>query len=149
MKVVVLEPVVIVKGLAGVNVTVPVEVLASVTVRFASAVFGLPKLSCRCTVIVPEATPAVTVTGELVITSLLAAAGLTTMVVVFVTGVKAPSVYFSLMLSARLSAKLANVATPALAVAVPVPCNGPVPLASAAVTVLLSFVTTLLKASST
>ena len=77
VKVAVLEPLVIVNGLAGLNVTVPVEVLASVTVRFASAVFGLPKLSCRCTVIVPDATPAVVVTAAEVITSLLAAAALT------------------------------------------------------------------------
>ena len=62
---------------AGVNITVPVEVLDSVTVRFASAVFGLPFASCRCTVIVDEATPAVTVTGAEVITSLLATPGLT------------------------------------------------------------------------
>ena len=61
----------------GLNVTVPPEVLASVTVRVASAVFGLPFASCRCTVIAVEATPAVTVTAVLVITSLLAAAGLT------------------------------------------------------------------------
>jgi hypothetical protein len=61
---------------AGVNVFVPVEELASVTVLVASAVFAFPFASCRCTVIAVEATPAATVTAVLVITSLLAAAGL-------------------------------------------------------------------------
>ena len=61
----------------GVNVTVPGDELDSVTVRAASVVFGLPYESCRCTVIVPDAAPAVTVTGEVVNTSLLAAAGVT------------------------------------------------------------------------
>jgi hypothetical protein len=42
VKVALLDPVAIVNGLAGANVTVPVDVLTSVTVRFASAVFGLP-----------------------------------------------------------------------------------------------------------
>ena len=59
-------------GLAGVNVTVPVELLDSVTVRAASVVTGFPDASCRCTVIVPDATPAVVVTGDVVKTSLLA-----------------------------------------------------------------------------
>jgi hypothetical protein len=60
-----------------VNVTVPPEVLDSVTVRAASVVFGLPYESCRCTVMAPEATPAVVVTAVEVNASLLAAAGLT------------------------------------------------------------------------
>lgn len=63
MNVALLAPVAIVSGLAGVNVTVPVDVLDSITVRFASVVFGFPKESCRCTVIVPDATPAVLVTA--------------------------------------------------------------------------------------
>jgi len=74
VKLTLLDPLGIVNGLAGVNVTVPVELLASVTVRAASVVFGFPDASCRCTVIVPDATPAVVVTGEFVNTSLLAAA---------------------------------------------------------------------------
>ena len=76
MKVALLEPLAIDKE-AGVKVTVPDDVLDKVTVLVASAVFGLPFASCRCTVIAVEATPAVTVTAVLVITSLLAAAGLT------------------------------------------------------------------------
>ena len=74
MKLTLLDPLGIVNGLAGVNVTVPVELLARVTVRAASVVFGFPDASCRCTVIVPDATPAAVVTGEFVNTSLLAAA---------------------------------------------------------------------------
>jgi hypothetical protein len=77
VKVALLEPLLIVNGLAGLNVTVPPEVLDSVTVRAASAVFALPYASCRCTVMLPEATPAVVVTAVEVIASLLAAAGLT------------------------------------------------------------------------
>ena len=65
----------IVKGLVGVNVTIPLEEEDSVTVRFASVVLGFPKASCRCTVIFPDATPAVVVTATLVITNWLAAAG--------------------------------------------------------------------------
>ena len=66
-------PVVIVNGLAGVKVTVPVELLVSVTVRFASVVFGLPNASCLSTVIVVDATPAVVVIADVVNTSLVAA----------------------------------------------------------------------------
>ena len=76
MKLALLDPLAIVSEL-GVKVTVPVESLASVTALEASAVFALLSESCRCTVIVPDATPAVTVTAEVVNTSLLAAAGLT------------------------------------------------------------------------
>src|SRR6516165_97064 len=72
-----LEPLGIVSGLAGVKVTVPLELLANVTVLAASVVLGLLKESCRCTVMVPEATPAATVTGVVVNTSLVAAAALT------------------------------------------------------------------------
>ena len=72
-----LDPLAIVNGLTGLNVTVPVEELARVTVLDASAVFAFPYWSCRCTVMVPEATPAVVVTAVEVIASLLAAAGLT------------------------------------------------------------------------
>jgi hypothetical protein len=61
----------------GVNVTVPPDVLDSVTVRVASVMLAFPYWSCRCTVIGVEATPAATVTGVLVITSLVAAAALT------------------------------------------------------------------------
>ena len=71
MKLTLLDPFGIVKGLAGVNVTVPVELLDSVTVRAASVVIGFPDVSCRCTVMVLDATPAVTVTGAVVKTSLL------------------------------------------------------------------------------
>ena len=39
----------------GVNVTVPVELLESVTVRAASAVTGFPDASCRWTVMLPDA----------------------------------------------------------------------------------------------
>jgi hypothetical protein len=68
--------------LAGVNVTVPVESLASVTVRVASVVFGFPDASCRWTVIELDVTPAVTVTDVVVNTSLLAAAAFTASVCV-------------------------------------------------------------------
>jgi len=61
----------------GVNVTVPVDELARVTVLDASVVLAFPYGSCRCTVMAPEATPAVVVTAVEVITSLLAAAALT------------------------------------------------------------------------
>ena len=61
----------------GVNVTVPPEVLDSVTIRAASVVLGLPKGSCRWTVMAPEATPAVAVTAVEVNANWLAAAGLT------------------------------------------------------------------------
>jgi hypothetical protein len=71
-----LDPGAIVNEL-GVNVTVPVDELARVTVLDASAVLAFPYGSCRCTVMVPEAAPAVVVTAVEVITSLLAAAGLT------------------------------------------------------------------------
>jgi hypothetical protein len=76
VKVALLEPRAI-DNEAGVNVFVPVEELASVTVLDASAVFAFPFASCRCTVIAVEATPATTVTAVLVITSLLAAAAFT------------------------------------------------------------------------
>jgi hypothetical protein len=42
VKLAVLDPLLIDSGLAGVNVTVPVELLDSVTVLVASVVFGLP-----------------------------------------------------------------------------------------------------------
>ena len=54
----------------------PEELVVKVTLVVPTVV-GLPYGSCRCTVIVPDATPAVTVTGEVVNTSLLAAAGTT------------------------------------------------------------------------
>ena len=76
MKVALLDPAAI-DRLVGLNVTVPVELLASVTVRVASVVFGLFKASCRWTVIVPDATPAATVTAVVVKTSLLAVPALT------------------------------------------------------------------------
>src|SRR5258708_1900138 len=66
MKFTLLEPLGIVNGLTGLNVTVPADVLASVTVRAASVVLAFPNESCLCTVIVPDATPAVTVTAEVV-----------------------------------------------------------------------------------
>ena len=55
----------------------PVESLVSVTMRVASVVFGLLKASCRWTVMELDAPPAVTVTGAVVNTSLLAAAAFT------------------------------------------------------------------------
>ena len=64
-----LVPFVIVNGLAGVKVTVPAELLDSVTVRLASVVFGLPNASCLCTVIVDDATPAVVVIADVVNTN--------------------------------------------------------------------------------
>jgi hypothetical protein len=76
VKLAVFEPLAIDKEL-GVKVTVPLDELDRVTVLVASVVFGLPNESCRCTVRVLEATPAVTVTGEVVNTSLFAAAGFT------------------------------------------------------------------------
>ena len=82
MKLTLLDPLGIVNGLAGLNVTVPVELLEGVTVRAASVVFGFPNGSCRWTVIVPDATPAVTVTGDVVNTSLLAPAPFTVSVCV-------------------------------------------------------------------
>jgi len=61
----------------GVNVTVPVDELARVTVLVASAVLTFPYGSCRCIVMLLDGEPADTVTAVLVITSLVAAAGLT------------------------------------------------------------------------
>ena len=72
VKLTLLDPLGIDSGLAGVNVTVPPDVLERVTVRVGSDVFGFPPASCRCTVIVVEATPAVTVTAEVVNTSFVA-----------------------------------------------------------------------------
>jgi hypothetical protein len=72
-----LDPLAIVTGLAGVKVTVPVEELDKLTLIVASLVFGLLYWSCRCTVMLADATPAVTVTGDVVNTSLLADAGFT------------------------------------------------------------------------
>jgi hypothetical protein len=63
--------------LVGVNVTVPVESLVSVTVRVASVEFGLLNASCRWTVMELDTRPAVTVTGAVVNTSLVAAAAFT------------------------------------------------------------------------
>jgi hypothetical protein len=77
VKVALLEPLEIVNGLTGLNVTVPVDELARVTVLDASVVLAFPYGSCRCTVMVPDATPAVVVTAVEVNTSLLAAAALT------------------------------------------------------------------------
>jgi len=57
VKLALLEPLLIVNGLAGLNVAVPVAELDSVTVRDASVVLGLPYGSCRCTVMLPDATP--------------------------------------------------------------------------------------------
>ena len=63
--------------------------------------------------------------------------------------VRIPLVNFSEIVSAVLSARFVNVATPPDTVAVNVPWSGPVPLASAAVTtVLLSPVSRLLNWSS-
>ena len=76
MNVALLEPEAMDKEL-GVNVTVPPEVLDSVTIRAASVVFGLPKGSWRWTVMAPDATPAVAVTAVEVKTNWLAAAGFT------------------------------------------------------------------------
>src|SRR5438045_2143059 len=50
----------------------PEELLVKLTAIVPLFVLGLPRESCRCTVIVLEAMPAVVVTGELVNTSLLA-----------------------------------------------------------------------------
>ena len=47
MNVALLEPLAIVRGLAGLNVTVPVDELDNVTVLVADAVFGFPYASCR------------------------------------------------------------------------------------------------------
>jgi hypothetical protein len=77
VKLTVLDPFGIDTGLAGANVTVPVESLASVTVRVASVVLGLPSASWRWTVIELDVTPAIMVTGAVVNTSLLAAAAFT------------------------------------------------------------------------
>ena len=46
VKLTLLAPVLMVKGLVGLNVTVPVELLDSIIVRFASVLFGLPDASC-------------------------------------------------------------------------------------------------------
>ncbi len=50
----------------GLNVTVPPDVLDKVTVRVASFAMACPPKSCRCTVIVTDATPAVVVTADVV-----------------------------------------------------------------------------------
>jgi hypothetical protein len=108
----VLEPLRIVKGLAGVNVTIPVEEEDRITVRFASVVLGFPKGSCRCTVIFPDATPAVVVTTALVITNWLAAAA-TILKLPLVALVKplAEAVKFKLFPAWRMTKSL-NVALP-------------------------------------
>jgi hypothetical protein len=90
VKLTVLEPLAIESGLAGLNVTAPLEELDKLTLIVASAVFGLLNWSCRWTVIVPEVTPAVTVTGEVVKTSLVAVAAFTVKVGVLVTDKTGP-----------------------------------------------------------
>jgi hypothetical protein len=72
------------------NVTVPVDVLANVTNRVASVVFALPKKSCRCTVMLPDATPAVVVAAVEVNANCVAAPAEKTMPPL-VTAVKAVS----------------------------------------------------------
>jgi hypothetical protein len=84
VKVALLDPLLIVSE-PGVNVTVPLDELDNVTVRAPSVVFGLPYWSCRCTVMLLDATPAVVVTGVEVITSFVAAPGLTVVMVVVPT----------------------------------------------------------------
>jgi hypothetical protein len=78
VKLALLEPGAI-ERLEGLKVTVPLEVLVRATIRLASVVIGLPNASCRCTVMLPEAEPAVRVTGEVVKTNLLGEAALTLM----------------------------------------------------------------------
>ncbi len=75
-KLAVLAPAGIVSGETGVNVPFA-EVVLRVTVNALPASTGLPKASSSATVIVLEATPAVSVCGELVNANWLAAAGLT------------------------------------------------------------------------
>ena len=77
MKLALLDPLAIVNGLTGLNVTVPVDELARVTVLVASVALAFPYWSCRCTVMLLDGEPADTVTAVEVNTSLLAAAGLT------------------------------------------------------------------------
>jgi hypothetical protein len=55
----------------------PPEVVLSVTVRLASAVMALPHESWRCTVIVSDNIPTITVTGEVVNINLFAVPALT------------------------------------------------------------------------
>ena len=72
MKVALLELLLIVNEV-GLNVTVPDDELDSVTVRAASVVFGFLYWSWRCTVMLPDATPAVVVTAVEVNARLVAA----------------------------------------------------------------------------
>ena len=76
MKLALLEPLAMDREV-GVKVTVPPEVLESVTVLVDSAVFGLPNWSCRWTVMFPEVVPAARVTGAVVNTSLVTDAAVT------------------------------------------------------------------------
>jgi hypothetical protein len=76
VKLALLEPLAIDREV-GEKVTVPVEMLESVTVLVVSAVFGLPNWSCRCTVMLLEVAPAARLTGEVVNTSLLTPAAAT------------------------------------------------------------------------
>jgi hypothetical protein len=62
VKLVLLDPLAI-DNEAGMNVAVPVEELDKITIRVPSAVTGLPNLSCRCTVMLLDATPNAVVTA--------------------------------------------------------------------------------------
>ena len=110
MKLALLEPVEI-DGLVGLKVTVPVELLDRVTALVPSVVFGLPNWSCRWTVIVPEAIPAVTVTGAVIKTNLVGAAALTLMLLETAEG-KVPEVNVKVTVPALVTTRPLKVATP-------------------------------------
>ena len=136
-----------VKGLAGVKVTVPEELLASVTVLEASVVFGFPLASCRSTVIVEEATPAVVVTAEEMITSLVAAAAVMANAGLVVAEVSPLAAAVKTLLTpARLmfSPLPTKSATPLTAVMLVVPPRVPVPVVRVRAILLVAEVTVLL-----
>jgi len=78
---------------------------------------GLPRLSCDCTVIAEEHTPAVSVCADVVKTSLLAAAVVTEKLLL-AAPVSAPSLADRVKVPALVGTRLLNVATPATAATV-------------------------------
>ena len=95
-----LLPAGIANGETGANVPLP-EVVLKATAKALLASTGLPNESRSATVIVPEATPAVNVCGEVVKVKWLAAAGLT--VTCCVAGAKLPAVAVSTGVPADVS----------------------------------------------
>ena len=117
---------------------VPTVPRATVTVDELSVVMTLPNWSSSLTTgWVVKSTPAVVEEdGSCVTTSLLGAAGLTT-ILPLVPVARFPLENLSVMVSAVSSARLVKVAIPPETVAVSVPVSGPEPLARETVTTVL------------